>query len=103
MIIDAETLAYMNAGLFIGQLVTVVALMVIYMIIRSKMARLTRRNRRSVGSPIPMTAPTAWACRDLEEGPPTYASLVPGSPRPRPVSVHGTAVPRGANVYQAVP
>lgn len=106
MIIDAETLAYMQVGLFIGQLLTVAALMAIYLFIRRKMARPIRRCRRHLESSMPMTPPTTWGCSTLEEeGPPAYASLVPslGPHRPRPASVHGPVVPRGANVYQAVP
>ena len=116
MIIDAETLAWMQLAAIIGQLLTVLALMAIYLVIQSKVVRPLRRRQRPLGPSIPMTPPPAWGCSSpetMEEGPPAYASLVStlGSPRtqPRPASVHVPvgaatgAIPRGANVYQAVP
>ena len=118
MLVTAETLAYMQTGALLGQLLIVCMCMAILTLIRRRSSRPPSRGLRQLRPTAPAMG-DAWRCTDIEEGPPPYASLCrPMSPRisnPRPVSVHGTTVPRGAvganfrqdaaaaNLYQIVP
>ena len=109
MLVTAETLAYLQLGLFAGQLLSVVLCVAILSSLRKWLAKSSRREPRRPRPSAPSTTTSVWYS-DLEEGgpPPTYSSVCrPMSPyvaRPRPVSVHGT-VSRGANsnIYQTVP